>query len=211
MPAKRSFDRETIINAAFNIIRTKGRKSLSARTLANSLESSTMPIYSMFSSMKALEKDLERKAFDLFAEYTNTVVTGDSYTDISWGYIRFARDEKELFKLMFLDSRSKNVAAYKKNKEFILGQLTRQLRQSGDFDDLSDSEMARAMEFNEIFIHGISSLIVSGRLENQSDDHILSLIKEIREFLVRGKTLSEYIQKLKQGAKSLASKIELSE
>jgi len=170
-----------------------------------------MPIYSMFSSMKALEKDLEKKAFDLFAEYTNKVVTGDSYMDISWGYIRFARDEKELFKLMFLDSRSKNVAAYKKNKEFILGQLTRQLRQSGDFDDLSDSEMARAMEFNEIFIHGISSLIVSGRFENQSDDHILSLIKEIREFLVRGKTLSEYIQKLKQGAKSLASKIELSE
>ena len=161
--------------------------------------------------MKALEKDLERKAFDLFAEYTNKVVTGDSYTDISWGYIRFARDEKELFKLMFLDSRSKNVAAYKKNKEFILGQLTRQLRQSGDFDDLSDSEMTRAMEINEIFIHGISSLIVSGRFENQSDDHILSLIKEIREFLVRGKTLSEYIQKLKQGAKSLASKIELSE
>jgi len=211
MPPKKIFEYGSIIDTAFNIVRSKGKKALSARALANELESSTMPIYSMFSSMKAIEKEIDKKAFELFSEYTHATVTGDCFTDISWGYIRFARDERELFKFMFIDPRPKSVSAYKKNKDLILGQLTQQLFKTGDFNDLSESEMARAMEINEVFIHGISSLIVSGRFENQSEEHILSLIREIREFLIRGKTLSEYIQKLKQGAKSLASKIELSE
>ncbi|HEY1406636.1 MAG TPA: TetR-like C-terminal domain-containing protein [Spirochaetota bacterium] len=211
MPPKKVFNREEIINAAFDILRSKGKKALSARTLAYELDSSTMPIYTTLTSMKSIEKELDRKMFDLFIDYAKSPVTGDTFTDISWGYIRFARDEKELFKLMFLDTKPRGIAAYKKNKGPIVSLLLERLSAESEFADLPETEMARIMEMNEIFIHGIASLIAAGRFENLSDEHILSLIREIREFLIRRNTLSEYIQLLKQSAKSFASKIELGE
>ena len=98
MPPKVKFEREHIINAAFNIVRKHGWQGLSARTLAEQLNSSTRPIYTHLKSMKDLEYEVVKKAMALLEEYINQPRTGDMWTDQGLGSVLFAKHEKELFK-----------------------------------------------------------------------------------------------------------------
>ncbi len=101
MPAKGSFTREMFIDAAFKIVRSKGREKLSARSLAKELKCSTMPIYSYLKSMKSLDRQLGEKAIDVLLGYQTTPRTGQAFFDMGFGYVLFARQEKNLFRYLF--------------------------------------------------------------------------------------------------------------
>jgi AcrR family transcriptional regulator len=211
MSPKKAITREEIVDAALKILRSKGPGGLSARTLAKELNTSTMPIYSTVSSMKTLQKHLDERILATVYDYAQKSSTGDLFIDIAWGYIRFARDEKELFKLLLMDKRPKLVSGYKKGKATVTSNFLSRIAQEPDFADLSESEIAHIFFIMEIFNHGIASFIASNRFENTSDEYILSLLREMKELLLKRNILSEYLQIIKQGARNLASKIELPE
>jgi len=56
------FSREQVIDTAFNLIRKNGWGSVSARSIAKELGSSTMPIYSNMNSLEELEQELKGKS-----------------------------------------------------------------------------------------------------------------------------------------------------
>jgi AcrR family transcriptional regulator len=211
MPSKKTITREAIINAALKILRAKGSGGLSARAIAKELNTSTMPIYSNVTSMRNLQKHLDDKILSIANDYTRKSSTGDIFIDIAWGYIRFAREEKELFKLLFIDKRAKLISNYKKGKDTVTANFLSQLAKEPEFSDLSETEIAHIFSIMEIFNHGIASFIATNRFENTSDEYILSLLREMKELLLKRNILSEYLQIIKQGARTLASKIELSE
>ncbi len=93
--------KESVVKAAFEVVRKNGWQGLSARSIANELNSSTGPIYSHLKSMKILEEEVVKKAMEFFEEYIIKPRTGDKWIDHGLGYVFFARDEKYLFRAIY--------------------------------------------------------------------------------------------------------------
>ena len=109
MPPKVKITREEIINTAVQIVRKSGAEAINARTLASVLRCSTQPIFSNFSTMDELRLAIVEKADILCQEYIKREVESGEfppYKASGMAYIRFAKEEKELFKLLYMRDRA---------------------------------------------------------------------------------------------------------
>ncbi len=109
MPPKVKITKEEIINAAVDIVRSSGAQTINARTIASVLNCSTQPVFSNFATMDELRLAVVEKADILCQEYMRKEVESGkypSYKAIGMAYIRFAKEEKELFKLLYMRDRS---------------------------------------------------------------------------------------------------------
>lgn len=112
MPPRVKVTKTDIINAAVDIVRNRGAQAINARTIATALDCSTQPIFSNFSSMNELRVAVIEKADALCQEYIQQEVESGSfpaYKASGMAYIRFAKEEKELFKLLYMRDRSGEV------------------------------------------------------------------------------------------------------
>ena len=109
MPPKVKVTKEDIMNTAVEIIRQSGPQSINARTIAAKLNCSTQPIFSNFATMEELRLAVVEKADTLCQEYMRREVESGAfpaYKASGMAYIRFAKEEKELFKLLYMCDRS---------------------------------------------------------------------------------------------------------
>ena len=109
MPPKAKVTKEDIINAAVDIVRESGSQAINARTVASVLNCSTQPIFSNFATMDELRLAVVEKADVLCQEYMQREVESKKYPIYKangMAYIRFAKEEKELFKLLYMRDRS---------------------------------------------------------------------------------------------------------
>ena len=108
MPPKVKVTKEAIIHAAVELVRASGSDAINARTLAAALNCSTQPIFSNFPTMDALRHAVLLQADALCREYREKEVTAGvfpAYKANGMAYIRFAKEEKELFKLLYMRNR----------------------------------------------------------------------------------------------------------
>lgn len=101
MPPKPRITREMILNAAFAIVRERGMDAVNARTIAESLACSTQPVLYHFDSMEEIRREVYRMADELQTARLMAVAGQDPMTAIGLNYIRFAAEEKQLFRLLF--------------------------------------------------------------------------------------------------------------
>lgn len=109
MPPKVKVTKENIINAAVDIVRNSGVQAINARTVASVLSCSTQPVFSNFATMDELRLAVVEKADVLCGEYMQREVESGEfplYKANGMAYIRFAKEEKELFKLLYMRDRS---------------------------------------------------------------------------------------------------------
>lgn len=117
MPPKAKTSREDIINTCLEIVRTSGIEGINARNIAGVLGCSTQPIFSNFKSMEELEEATILAAYQIYLNFINEEVNSEKYPKykaFGMAYIRFAREEKQLFKLLFMrDRRGEDLAPSK--------------------------------------------------------------------------------------------------
>ena len=110
MPRKVSIFKEDIIKAAVELVRENGHENLNARTLASRLGCSTQPIFSNFKNMKDLLDSVLKATLDIYnsfvAKCVETRGNDPVYKAHGRAYIRFAMEEKNLFRLLFMRNRS---------------------------------------------------------------------------------------------------------
>lgn len=109
MPPKVKVAKDAIINAAMDIVRESGASALNARALAARLGCSTQPIFSNYNNMEELRADVIAAAAELHQSYQHQdMLSGEypAYKASGMAYIRFAQEERELFKLLFMRDRS---------------------------------------------------------------------------------------------------------
>jgi len=104
-PRNTQFSREEIIDAAFKLVREQGWAGFSVQAVGKAINSSTMPIYSQFANVRELEDAVCLKAMDLLKERMLEERTGDRWIDQGISYVRFAEEEKFLFR-SFWDCRN---------------------------------------------------------------------------------------------------------
>lgn len=109
MPPKVKIAKEDIIKASLDLIRESGETTLNARSIASALGCSTQPIFSNFSSMEELEEEVIKAAYALYLDFSQKEMSSGKYPPYKasgMAYIRFAKEEKELFKLLFMRDRT---------------------------------------------------------------------------------------------------------
>lgn len=171
MPPKVKFTREQIIAAALNVTRENGITGLTARGLAAELGSSAKPIFGLFQNMEEVQNEVFAAAHVLYQSYVaHDMEEGKfpPYKASGMAYIRFAKDEKELFKLLFMRDRSKETI--EENKEEIrplIELIQKNLGISEDKAYLFHLEMW-------LYVHGIATMIATSYLE--WDDAFISKV-----------------------------------
>ena len=108
MPPKVKITKEEIIKTAVELVRKEGESGVNARSIAASLGCSTQPIFSNFKSMEELDEAVITAAYDKYLELLKIEVESGKYPQykaFGMSYIRFAKEEKELFKMLFMRDR----------------------------------------------------------------------------------------------------------
>lgn len=103
MPPKVKFQKEEIVNAALNVARKKGIEAVTAREVAAELKVSPRPIFTWFDTMEQLKGEVYTQAKALYREYVERGLEEQiAFLGVWHQYIRFAKEETELYKLLFL-------------------------------------------------------------------------------------------------------------
>lgn len=105
MPPKIKFTKEDLINTSIEIVRNDGFESLNARSIASKLGCSVQPIFRVFASMEELKEAVVKKAWDIYNTKLLNILADDmnNFKGTGLAYIRFACEEKNLFKLLFMN------------------------------------------------------------------------------------------------------------
>ncbi len=191
MPPQVNFSCEDIVNEGFNIVRKEGLQGLSARSVARNLKSSTQPIYRAFDSMQQLEQVVLEKIKEYAAEYMlQGEETEKPFLSIGLRYVQFAREEKELFKLLYLSESAKgalfdsNIGPFHK--------LLDRMKADQHLQGLDETRLQRILQNMTIFTHGLTTLLWSNSLQ-YSKDSIRTILEQMGRTVIEW----EWYQQLK--------------
>lgn len=105
MPPKFKFTREQIVGAALELVRKEGAQGMTARTVGQALGSSSKVIFSLFRNMEDLQKEVFKGAYIHYLSFLQQDTDSGKYPPykaMGMAYIRFAIEERELFKFLFM-------------------------------------------------------------------------------------------------------------
>ena len=109
MPPKVRITKEDIVNVAIGLVRDNGVNSLNARAVAAALGCSTQPVFSNFATMKELQLEVRRVLYRHYLDFLMQETKNEElpkYKAFGMAYIRFAKEEREFFKLLFMCDRT---------------------------------------------------------------------------------------------------------
>lgn len=162
MPPRCKFTKEEIINAALDVIRKEGSSGLTARALAAELGCSAKPIFGLFRNMEEVQTEAVSAANALYQSYTSRSIAEGEYPPYKASgiaYVRFAKEEKELFKLLFMRDRSREAA--EENREELLPVL-KMIREATGMGE----EEAYTFHIEMwIFVHGMAAMFATNYLD----------------------------------------------
>lgn len=166
MPPHVKIVKEDIISAAIGCVRRSGADAINARAVANALGCSTQPIFSNFSDMAELRLAVMKSAEKILYDFIAKEIALGKYPDYKasgMAYVRFAKEEPELFKFLYMRDRNKddnNVG------EGLFDEMTGIVsKQTG-----LDSEKSRTFHFEMwTVVHGIATMIATDYLSLDLD------------------------------------------
>ncbi|SJZ83887.1 transcriptional regulator, TetR family [Cetobacterium ceti] len=184
MARKPNFTKDEILDCAYDILLESSLKEVTARTVAKRLNASTISIYSAFSSMGDLKNALAKRAKNKLFEYTKINNTDMEILDIGMGVCLFARDEKELFRTIFLrESMPKDFIdeVLEDFKKLIYTSF----KNTPMGPELSEKTINWIMKKGWLFTQGFATLICTGFYDNPSDDEIKKELVEMGTILIK--------------------------
>lgn len=106
MPKTSKITRDVVLKAAAEVVKKRGEKALNARAVAGELGCSTQPVYSLFKGMDDLKAALVEEAkaqYHKFIEEYLARAGRSRYECYGMGYVKFAREERGLFRYLFME------------------------------------------------------------------------------------------------------------
>lgn len=149
--------KDDIINTAIDLIRNNGDGAINARAIANALNCSTQPIFSNFDSMEDLEQEVIVGIYNIYATFLKNEAESQKYPQYKaygMAYIRFAKEEKELFKILFMRDRTNEEASVSIDFEESVQMIMKSTGLSYEKAQLMHFEMWTC-------VHGIATMIAT--------------------------------------------------
>ncbi|HAG70419.1 MAG TPA: TetR/AcrR family transcriptional regulator [Lachnospiraceae bacterium] len=181
MARKEQVTKQVILKGAFELLREQGIESVTARKLASHIGCSTQPIFRVYENMESLRADLFNLSRDYYDNYclNHKKESAVPFVDLGLCYIGFAKEELNLFKLLFLSPHDEDNTMYDlingKENGFVIKELKR----------VHNLRMDRAqLLFMKIFIfiHGMACMATSGEFDLSRDEAVQLLTEIIESF-----------------------------
>ncbi len=159
---KQKITREDVLRAAAEVVRRGGAEALGARAVAEALGSSTQPIYSLFGGMGNLEAallDEAKRRYHVFIDEYLLAAGKSRYEAFGMGFVKFAREEKGLFRFLFLSEHRAEVDPF---FEEIIGEMCALYRMDRERAEAFHRDMA-------IFSFGIAASVNCGDTASEEE------------------------------------------
>lgn len=103
MPRKAQYTKEEVVAAALDLVREKGAERLTAREMGRKIGTSVVPVFSLFGDMGTLRREVSDAAKNVFDGYMREADDYEpTYKKRGMQWVKFASEEKELFKFLFM-------------------------------------------------------------------------------------------------------------
>ena len=169
------FNKDEILNIAFEMVRNEGSQMVTARKLAAKAECSTQPIFRAFKGMSEVLDAVFIRATVFYEEYFNKYKRESQtpFVDLGMAYIKFAKKEKNIFKLLFLSDYRGTKSMYEllNGSNNAVGTEIQRAKKMGRKDS---SAIFMKMW---IFIHGAACMVITGDFD-LSEEETLQLLEE---------------------------------
>jgi AcrR family transcriptional regulator len=179
MPPKVRITKAEIVTVTLDLLRREGEDAMNARSIASALGCSTQPVFSNFASMDELQYAVLNAAYEFYHGFLMREVASGTYPPYKaygMAYIRFAREEKALFRALFMCDR--------KGREMI---------PTNDFSESVDMIMQAngiSHEQAELWhmemwscVHGIGTMLATSFLD-LDEDLISRMISDVYQGLI---------------------------
>ena len=161
MPPRIKITKEKVVACAVELVRKNGADTLNARNVAKEMGASTQPVFSNFSSMEELRRAVIDAAYVLYLEFINREVESGKYPRykaFGMAYIRFAREEKEMFRLLFMRDRTGEELSSSPDFDASVEMIANSMGVDTDTAKLIHLEMWSA-------VHGIGTMLATSFLD----------------------------------------------
>ncbi len=183
MARKETITIQMLLDTAFAMAREEGFANVTARRVAARAGCSTQPIFRVYRNMEELWSAVYQKAADFFRDYYSLYprMSKVPFVNLGMAYIAFAREEKFLFQLLFLNDGS--VLSRKKGMYELLngaeGNVVYEIRLAKTAGCRNPEELFMKMW---IYIHGAACMSLTGDYD-LSDVQTMDLLENsYREF-----------------------------
>ena len=175
MARKVQITKDFLIDTAFKMTREEGLDSVTARKLATRAECSTQPIFRLYENMEELYGDIFKSAWNFFSFFYKHFPKDETepFVNLGLAYIRFAEEEKELFRLLFIPKRSFGKSTY----EILNGDngvVVSEIEKARGDGCKNTGELFTKMW---IFVHGAACMAITGDYD-LGDAETKKLLKE---------------------------------
>lgn len=184
MPPKQKITKEMILEAAFQITREEGFAAVNARSLGKVIGCSTQPVFTQYASMADLKKDFFIYLTNYYNKYALNRVQGKSFNgDLGIAYIDFAKNESNLFQVLFMSElvgmKGFSDVLWEGNLE-VAAAMSKRL-------GISLESAKKLLMKSWIFMHGIASMIATksiklaeGEAEKMLDEARIAFLDQER-------------------------------
>ncbi len=179
MPRKSVFSRQDVIQAAYDLVEEHGLHKLSARTVADRLQSSTAPVYTNFQTMDDLTREVLHRGKDLLQMYATGPHTEHIFLNMGIGVIKYARDHSNMYRALFLES-----SAYKDILNDLRAFLLLVLDRDERLSCLSQPQKDDLLTKMSIITHGIAAQVCVGLIDVRGDEDISETLRSVGSSVV---------------------------
>ena len=172
MPPRFKYTKEQIIQTALELAREGGIAAVTAKSVGAKLNSSVKLVFGQFANMEEVKNEVLKEAYQFWRNYIQSAMGINEYptcatSGLAYGmaYIHFAKEEKELFKLLFMRDRSGEVIDDSVDMKPVIEAIQRASGLSAEEAYMVHTEMW-------IFVHGISTMVATSYLA--WDDQLIS-------------------------------------
>ncbi len=184
MPPKAKYTKEEMTEIAYELVRRQGKEAISARHLAAELNTSTAPIFTAFGTIEELERAVVEKAKRRYREYLEEGLAAElPFKGAGLQYIRFAKEEPNLFKLLFMSENGGAITHYMpaedENEPLVRGTVERSY-------GINEEQAKRLYNHLSVYVHGIAVMYAQGNCMF-TDEDVNNMLSEIFKALTGGR------------------------
>lgn len=177
---KQLVTQEMILNSAMDITRRGGFENVNARSIGDFMGTSVQPIYSYFQNMEELKDALYSRAMVFYDEFIRANADMSSLESLGEANIKFARQEPNLFRLLFLTKLNcfhsfKDIYT-KMGIDLVARNLAAQF-------DISYQDASEIYVMMIVFTHGIATMLSTGGADIKDEEVHRMLNEAFRSFV----------------------------
>lgn len=177
MPPKAKISKEMIVEEAFQIARTQGADKITARSISQQLNCSTQPILYYFSTVEEIRAAVYQRADRYHSRFLTDRERdyGSPLLSMGMNYIRFAAEEKNLFRLLFQSNEFSGVNLMDLIRAEESSPMLQALQQEAKVTENAALEIFTTLF---IFVHGYASLLANNEMP-YDEERLAGALKKI--------------------------------